>query len=239
MRGIILAGGTGSRLGKLTRVVNKHLLPVGDEPMIEWPLHVLKSNCVGNITVVSSPQGVGQLAAYLGSGYDYRVQDQAGGIAQALHCARNRTREPIAVILGDNVFLPTPKFPDYKTGVFANWCFLKEVPSDRISEFGVPVFGNSGLENRITRIDEKPKFPKCNLAVTGLYLFSEDVFDRIETLSASDRGEVEITDLLNTYAAEGRLGAAVVNGFWGDAGTHQGMLECDRALRDPESWRIK
>ncbi len=222
MRGIVLAGGTGSRLSPLTIAVNKHLLPVGLKPMIYWPLFLLSQNGIRDITIVSSAHGVGQLAAHLGGDFGYRVQDKPGGIAEALYCAKRKHPEPVAVILGDNVFLPPPKFPNIKTGTYSNYVFLKKVEENRIKEFGVPTFSG----DVIRRIDEKPTAPSCNFAVTGLYLFSEDVFDKINTLAYSSRGEMEVTDLLNLYAAEGRLGHQFVNGFWGDAGTFHGIEEC-------------
>ncbi len=229
MRGIILAGGTGSRLGAVTKVVNKHLLLVGGKPMIQWPIDVLRHNGVYDITIVSTPRGVGQLAELLGGGYNYRVQDEPGGIAQAIGCAGRYQSEDssIAVILGDNVFFPSPILCHLTPDCSAACVFLKEVSADRIKEFGVPRFDGP----KIIHIEEKPEFPDCNVAVTGLYIFSPDVFDRILTIGHSARGESEVTDLLNMYATENSLAYRVVlGGCWGDAGTIAGMRDIEEQL---------
>ncbi len=233
MRGIILAGGTGSRLGDLTKVTNKHLLPVGGKPMIYWPLKVLHEAGITDITIVSTPRGVGQLAELLGGGYTYRVQDKPGGIAHAISCAniskRRSDGESIAVILGDNVFYPSPFLkpcPDNGCAVV----FLKGVNPTRASEFGIPTFDEVG---DITKIDEKPKIPSCNLAVTGLYLFGADVFERIADVTPSKRGEIEVTDLLNLYAERDTLAHyELLTTFWADAGTLAGMHELELGLAE-------
>lgn len=228
MRGIVLAGGTGSRLGDVTKVVNKHILPVGGRPMIYWPIKVLRDNGVDDITIVSTPRGVGQLAELLGEECTYRVQEKPGGIAQAIACAgRQRMHKSWLVVLGDNIFLPSPSVLPLPTAVGVR-VFLKGVTGDRIKEFGVPVFGG----NEIVRIDEKPDRPTCNLAVTGLYLFSPDVIDRARSVVASGRGETEVTDLLNSYADQRCLYHNIVGEFWGDAGTVRGLQECSRAASD-------
>ena len=233
MRGVILAGGTGSRLMPLTKSINKHLLPVGGKPMIYWPLKVLLDNHITRISIVSSPSGVGQLAAYLGSGHefgcqaDYHVQDQPGGIAQALACVN--TYDLLTVILGDNVFLPSPKLP-LSSG--EPRCYLKRfrLDSPDLSDFGVPSFHSMG--EHITAVFEKPEVPPSEFAITGLYSFGPGVFDMIKNLPPSKRGEIEITDVLNEYAKERRLFDQVVDGFWGDAGTFDGMAECDKACKE-------
>lgn len=231
MRGIILAGGTGTRLAALTKVVNKHLLPVGGRPMIEWPIRVLRENNIDDITVVSTPRGVGQLAELLGSKYTYRVQDRPGGIAEAITCAGGNCHDRIAVILGDNVFLPSPYLAPTCSMIGIAHCYLTSMPKNRLSEFGVPTFKGGGVGAQIIdRIDEKPSQPASPYVVTGLYLFGPDVFDRIKSVRPGERGEVEVTDLLNWYAYNQTLNHTIVEGFWGDAGTPDGMLACSEEI---------
>lgn len=231
MRGIVLAGGTGSRLGASSYVVNKHVLPVGGVPMIHWPLGVMRDHRIEDVTIVSTPRGIGQIAELLGGGYTYRVQDRPGGIAQAIAAAGGSRHQPVLVILGDNVFLPTPmQIPSMIMPGHA-MVFLKDVPAGRVREFGNPVFTEDPVW-RVSHIVEKPKVPANNYAVTGVYLFGSDVFDRAAGLSESDRGEMEITDLLNTYAADKNLHHRFLpaDSFWGDAGTPVGLLECSQKI---------
>lgn len=231
MRGIILAGGTGSRLGPLTKAVNKHLLPVYDRPMIMWPIKVLCDNGIDDITIVSSPLGIGQLAMLLGSGaeheckYTYKVQDTSGGIAAALRCVFDEP-EPLVVILGDNIFLPPIKF---NVEINIATCFLTKIDDlETIKQFGVASFDG----NWLYKIVEKPTDPPSNLAVTGLYIFPPCVQLKTWQLGIGKRGEYEITDLLNIYASQQLLAYKVVEGFWGDAGTIEGMTECSRACKE-------
>lgn len=228
MRGIVLAGGTGSRLGTLTRVVNKHLLPIGAYPMIYWPINTLRQNNITDITIVSTPRGIGQLAELLGGSFTYRVQDQAGGIAEAIRVGIGVPQwntESIAIILGDNIFGDIPILTNVSSDTAH--VFLKEVPAARAPEFGIPTIE----KGRIVRLDEKPSTPACNLAVTGLYVFRLDVLSKIGVLKHSKRGELEVTDLLNFYAERELLNHTIVGGFWGDAGTVDGLEECSRAMR--------
>lgn len=231
MRGIVLAGGTGSRLGALTKAVNKHLLPVGGYPMIHWPLKLLEDNDIDDITIVSSARGVGQLAELLGGDFTYRVQDRPGGIAHALSCAWTTSKESVVVILGDNVFLPTIELPICVVDGQAI-CFLKGVSEWQARELGVARFGDNG---GIISVEEKPLNPPSYFAVTGLYMFGPDVFDRITSMHYSARGELEISDLLNKYADEGNLDHEYVQTFWGDAGTPTGIAVCAAAIKDWES----
>lgn len=225
MRGIVLAGGTGSRLGVLTKVVNKHILPVGDRPMIEWPIKVLRDNYIDDITIVSSPRGIGQIAELLGGGYEYRVQDRPGGIVSALACAWRRqvSDGPVVVVLGDNVFTQSPVL--YRSNVRQGTarCFLKILPDSKLRAFGVPRFNDA---MGITEVVEKPEVPPSCYAVVGLYVFEAEVFNRLSAVKKSVRDEVEISDLLNVYAFANALEHTVVNGFWGDAGTVDGLAEC-------------
>ena len=224
MRGIILAGGTGSRLFPLTKVTNKHLLPVYDKPMIYYPLKTLVSAGITDIMIVSGRGHAGHFLELLGSGAEfgvkitYEIQEEAGGIAQALGLAEKwADDESVAVILGDNLFQDTVKndVASFKKGAKI---FLKEVPD--AERFGVAELGT----DRVLSIEEKPKKPKSNYAVTGLYLYDADVFSIIRTLKPSGRGELEITDVNNAYLKKGIMQYAILNGFWSDAGTFDSLL---------------
>ncbi|MBI5391752.1 NTP transferase domain-containing protein [Candidatus Woesearchaeota archaeon] len=226
MRGIILAGGTGSRLHPLTRVTNKHLLPVYDKPMIYHPLETLKSLGLKDILIVTGGESLGDMMNLLGSGTDqgirltYKIQDKARGIADALLCAEDYCRNDgkVAVILGDNIFDPL-KFPSEVAKDNDAYIFLKEVQDPE--RFGVANFNE---KNEIIGIEEKPKTPKSNFAVTGLYIYPSDVFEFIKTLQPSKRGELEITDVNNHYLKNKKLKAVKVEGHWSDAGTFPSLL---------------
>lgn len=232
MRGVILAGGTGSRLGPLTKTINKHVLPVHDVPMIFHPLAILRNIGIEDITIVSSPSGVGQIAALLGSGHDYRckftyrVQDQPGGIAQALQAAIDAHAKPeaVAVILGDNVCYPLPDLRGAESTKGAH-CFLHQ--SGDLQQLGVAKFDGS----RIAEIIEKPDDPPSKFAVTGIYVFGPGLYAAFRNLTPSARGELEITGLLNLYASANLLTYSFLSGFWGDAGTIEGMAECASAYK--------
>jgi len=224
MRGIILAGGTGSRLFPLTKVTNKHLLPVYNKPMIYYPLETLMTAGITDIMIVSGRGHAGHFLELLGSGAEfgvnltYEIQERAGGIAQALGLAEKWADEDsIAVILGDNLFQDTVKddVASFKEGAKI---FLKEVPD--AERFGVAELG----KDRVISIEEKPKKPKSNYAVTGLYLYDADVFSIIRMLKPSGRGELEITDVNNAYLKKGVMHYAILNGFWSDAGTFDSLL---------------
>ncbi|MSP61386.1 MAG: spore coat protein [Myxococcales bacterium] len=226
MKGIILAGGTGSRLWPLTKVTNKHLLPVGREPMIFHPIKKLLRAGIRDICIVTGTEHMGDVVGLLGSGKDfeceftYRVQDRAGGIAEALSLARNFARgESMCVILGDNVF-------EDDLGVFAERfarqghgarILLKEV--DDPTRFGVAELAG----DRVIGIEEKPTAPKSRMAVTGIYMYDDRVFDIVRTCQPSGRGEMEITDVNNAYIARGEMGFDVLSGWWTDAGTFDSL----------------
>lgn len=219
MRGIVLAGGTGSRLGAVTKVVNKHCLLVHDRPMIMWPIKVLRDWGIDDITIVSSEQGISQLYTLLGPRYHYATQESPGGIVDALLCADGPG--DVAIILGDNIFARTPQFK--------RRCYLYEAPKDRLKDFGVPDFEIPS--GRILKVIEKPVKPPSIVALTGLYIFPPDVFEVAESIRPSARGETEITDLLNIYADRNDLDYHILQDFWGDAGTFDGIYECSRAMR--------
>ncbi len=224
MKGIILAGGNGTRLNPLTLVSNKHLLPVYDKPMIFYPIETLKKLGVDDILIISGGEHIGRFMELLGDGSDfgvkftYRVQKKAGGIAEALGLAEDfSNKESIAVILGDNIFenekLPNDTFPD------DNAVLLFASVEDP-QRFGVPV-----ITDRVIKIEEKPKHPQSDYAVTGLYYYPNDVFEIIKTLKPSERGELEITDLNNFYINQNKCSYNIFKGFWSDAGTFKSLLK--------------
>ena len=224
MRGIILAGGTGSRLYPLTKVTNKHLLPVYDKPMIYYPLQTLMTAGISDIMIVSGRGHAGHFLELLGSGAEfgvnltYEIQENAGGIAQALGLAEKwADDESVAVILGDNLFQDTVKddVTSFRAGAKI---FLKEVPD--AGRFGVAELG----EDRVISIEEKPKKPRSKYAVTGLYLYDAEVFSIIRTLKPSGRGELEITDVNNAYLKKNLMQYALLKGYWSDAGTFDSLL---------------
>jgi glucose-1-phosphate thymidylyltransferase len=224
MKGVILAGGTGSRLFPLTKVTNKHLLPVYDKPMICYPLNTLMNAGIDDILIVSGRGHVGHFLELLGSGSDmgirisYEVQEGAGGIAQALGLARRWSDEDsLTVILGDNIFEDSVKdaVHSFRSGARV---FLKEVPDAQ--RFGVAEVSG----DRITGIEEKPKQPRSNLAVTGLYIYDNEVFSIIKDLKPSGRGELEITDVNNAYIRKGTMTFSRLKGFWSDAGTFDSLI---------------
>lgn len=224
MKGIILAGGTGSRLEKLTSVLNKHLVAVGKYPMIEYPLSTLRKIGVdGEIIIVTGSDHAGTIVQYLTRehpeiNFTYKVQKEAGGIAQALGLVESIcSGDKIAVILGDNIFEDNlsneAKF--FENSNYGAMFFFKEVPDP--SRFGVPIL----KEGRLMGIEEKPEIPKSNFAVTGLYFFDEKVFDFIRDLKPSSRGEYEISDVNERYILQNQAKFKIIPGFWSDAGTHE------------------
>lgn len=230
MKGIILAGGTGSRLYPLTKVTNKHLLPVGRYPMIYHAIYKLKEASIYDILVVTGKEHMGDVVNLLGSGRDfgvqftYRVQDEAGGIAQALGLAEQFVGDDkMVVILGDNIFSDSivPYVEDFKRMPKGAKILLKQVEDP--TRFGVPEIDG----DRIAAIEEKPKHPKSNYAVTGIYMFDSQVFDMIKTLRPSARGEYEITDVNNMYIHQGELAYDILQGWWTDAGTHESWVRAN------------
>ncbi|MCR4435370.1 MAG: sugar phosphate nucleotidyltransferase [Clostridiales bacterium] len=226
MKGIILAGGTGSRLYPLSKVTNKHLLPVGRWPMIYHPIYKLKEAGIKDIFIVTGKEHAGAIVNLLGSGYEmgleftYRIQDQAGGIAQALGLAEGFVGgDRCVVILGDNIFEDhiggyVDKFASQEKGakILIKWV---EDPQ----RYGVAELAGS----RVVSIEEKPKFPKSNYCVTGIYMYDSSVFSIIKTLKPSSRGELEITDVNNEYIRRGILTSDPLKGWWTDAGTFESL----------------
>jgi len=226
MKGIILAGGTGSRLFPLTKVTNKHLLPVGQVPMICHPLGKLTGAGIEEILVVTGTEHMGDVVGLLGSGKDfgchltYRVQDEAGGIAQALALAENFCHgDPMAVILGDNIFEDgissgVNSFEEQGGGARI---FLKE--GEHPNRFGVAEL----VDGRVVGIEEKPARPKSKLAVCGIYIYDSRVFDIIRGLEPSGRGEFEISDVNNVYIEAEAMRYEILSGWWTDAGTFESL----------------
>lgn len=220
MKGIILAGGTGSRLYPLTKVTNKHLLPIGNKPMIYYPIEKLTEAGIQEILIVTGTEHMGDVVNLLGSGKDfgcrftYKVQDEAGGIAQALGLAENFVgNDNMTVILGDNIFKTSlDKALDDYPGEGAQ-ILLKEV--DDPERFGVAEVE----EDKIIGVEEKPDRPKSSLAVTGVYMYDSQVFDFIRELEPSGRGELEITDVNNRYISREQMRFSIMKGWWTDAGT--------------------
>lgn len=223
MRGVILAGGMGTRLRPLTNITNKHLISVYDKPMILYPLETLTKAGITDILIISGREYAGHFIEFLGSGKDrginltYKVQDNAGGIAEALSLAENfADDQPITVILGDNIFEQDFKkhIDDFQEGARI---FLKKVTDPE--RFGVAVVKN----RTVSKIIEKPKKSPSPLAVSGIYQYDRQVFDIIRTLRPSARGELEITDVNNAYIARGQMRAETIKGFWSDAGTFDSL----------------
>ncbi len=221
MKGIILAGGTGSRLSPLTKVINKHLLPVYNKPMIYYPIQTLVNAGVKDIMIVSGKGHAGQFLELLRSGkefganFSYGVQEEAGGIAQALSlCEDFSDHEKIIVILGDNILEDDigKAVKDFESQEKGAKIFLKEVK--RPQSFGVAEVEG----NKIKSIEEKPQKPKSNLAVIGVYMYDSQVWEAIKTLKPSGRGELEITDVNNFYIKQGEMTLEVLKGWWGDGG---------------------
>ena len=222
MKGVILAGGTGSRLFPLTKITNKHLLPVYDQPMIYYPIQALVKAGVRDIMVVTGGNHAGEFLRLLGNGQDfglkhlaYAYQERPGGIAEALGLAQHFCEgEKVCVILGDNILQHSiagaaAAFEKQEKGARI---LLTEV--DDPTQYGVAEMSGG----RVARIEEKPKAPKSNLAVIGVYFYDARVFDIVQTLAPSGRGELEITDVNNAYVREGSMTSEVIPGWWGDAG---------------------
>jgi glucose-1-phosphate thymidylyltransferase len=235
MKGIILAGGTGSRLFPLTKVTNKHLLPVGKYPMIFHSVAKLKEADINDILIVTGKDHMGDVVNLLGSGremdvtFTYKVQDEAGGIAQALDLAEHFVGDDqMVVILGDNVFEESivPFVNNFRAQRNGAKILIQEVQDPQ--RYGVPELQG----DKIISIEEKPKRPKSNFAVTGIYMYDSSVFGIVKTLKPSGRGELEITDVNNAYIEKNELTYDILQGWWTDAGTHASLAKANELAKD-------
>jgi glucose-1-phosphate thymidylyltransferase len=235
MKGVVLAGGTGSRLFPLTKITNKHLLPVYDKPMIYYPIETLVDAGIHEILVVTGGRNSGDFLRLLGNGkqfgahLNYTYQEGEGGIAEALGLAEHFAHgDSICVILGDNIIEGSiagaaDAFRAQQAGARI---LLKQVPD--AERFGVAELSG----NRIIGIEEKPKKPKTNLVVTGIYMYDASVFQKIHTLVPSQRGELEITDVNNGYIREGTMSFSYLEGWWTDAGTFESRIRAANHVAD-------
>jgi glucose-1-phosphate thymidylyltransferase len=228
MKGVVLAGGLGTRLRPLTRVTNKHLLPVYNKPMIYYPIQTLVDAGIVDIMLVTGGNNAGDFLRLIGNGEEfglrhmnYTYQKTEGGIADALSLCRHFVGDDkVVVILGDNFVQGSIRkaAEDFEKQPKGAKIFLKEV--DNPSEFGVPVLDG----DRVVRIIEKPKDPPSNLAVIGIYMYDSEVFNIVSTLRPSDRGELEITDVNNAYIDRGSMTYEVIDGWWADCGSFEALL---------------
>lgn len=234
MKGVVLAGGLGTRLHPLTKVTNKHLLPVYAKPMIYYPIQTLVNAGIRDIMVVTGGNNAGDFLCLLGNGkefglehLDYTYQEGHGGIAEALRLARYfADDDALCVVLGDNIIeknirAAVQAFEQQPTGAKI---LLKEVADPQ--RFGVPELNGE----KILRIEEKPAQPKSHYAVIGIYLYDQAVFEIIETLQPSGRGELEITDVNNAYIARGAMTYSILEGWWTDAGTFESLLHANNLV---------
>jgi glucose-1-phosphate thymidylyltransferase len=228
LKGVVLAGGTGSRLFPLTKITNKHLLPIYDKPMIYYPIQTLVDAGIRDILLVTGGRNSGDFLRLLANGkefglahFNYTYQEGEGGIADALALAEHFVNgEKVCVILGDNIIEKSLKqaVSDFERQERGAKILLKEV-SDA-ERFGVAEF----VGDRVIGIEEKPSAPKSNYAVTGVYLYDGTVFEKVRKLVPSKRGELEITDVNNAFIAEGTMTYAFLDGWWTDAGTFESLL---------------
>ncbi len=239
MKGVILAGGLGTRLHPLTKVTNKHLLPIYSKPMIYYPIETLVQGGVKDILLVTGGNSAGDFLRLLGNGkrlgirsMNYTYQEGEGGIADALFLAQDfADGEKIVVILGDNIFEEdiSPFVDSFKKQSRGARLLLKKVPDPE--RFGVAEV----KAGKVTRIVEKPKTPKSDYAVVGLYMYDAQVFDIIRPLRPSGRGELEITDVNNAYLKRDQLEYDILKGFWSDAGTFESLYRAGRLIAEKQS----
>jgi glucose-1-phosphate thymidylyltransferase len=236
MKGVVLAGGTGSRLYPLTKITNKHLLPIYDKPMIFYPIRTLVEAGIEDILIVTGGRNAGDFLRLLANGkefglkhLDYTYQEGEGGIADALSLSEHfADGNPICVMLGDNIIEGSIRdaVDDFRANPRGAKILLKEV--EDAQRFGVAEIQG----DRIIGIEEKPRNPKSNSAVTGIYMYDDTVFDKISQLVPSLRGELEITDVNNAYIREGALRFDFLSGWWTDAGTFESLRRATNLVAD-------
>jgi len=242
MKGVVLAGGLGTRLYPLTKVTNKHLLPVYDQPMIYYPIRALINAGIDDIMIVTGGNSAGDILRLLGNGKEfglkhlsYAYQEGEGGIADALSLVRHfADDQPICVVLGDNIIEGNIRSAceSYREQGKGAKILLKKVHDPE--RFGVPELDG----DRVLRIEEKPKEPKSDFAVVGIYFYDATVFDVIETLVPSDRGELEITDVNNYYIERNEMTWNALDGWWTDAGTFESLLRASNLIADTGANKI-
>lgn len=232
MKGVILAGGKGTRLRPMTNVVNKHILPVYDKPVIYYPVETMLRSGVDDIMLVSTPEDIGRYIQLLEDDFDaefrYRVQTAPRGIADALSLAEDFVTDSAVVMLGDNIILDdlSDSIETFERGDSAARLFLKQV--ERPSRYGVARVE----DDEIVALAEKPEDPESKYAITGVYLYEASVFDVIPTLEPSDRGEYEITDVNEIYHEQGELSYEVIDSEWFDVGTPEGLFRASEYARE-------
>lgn len=236
MKGVILAGGLGTRLHPLTRITNKHLLPVYKEPMVYYPIKTLINAGIEDIMIVTGGSSAGDFLRLLGNGKEfglkrlsYSYQEGEGGIAEALSLVEHfADGQPICVVLGDNIVEKNIRSAadDYRRQAAGAKILLKKV--DDPHRYGVPTFE----QDRVVAIEEKPADPKSDYAVIGIYFYDQTVFDVIRTLVPSGRGELEITDVNNHYIARGEMTWSELDGWWSDAGTFESLLKASNLVAE-------
>ena len=239
MKGVILAGGLGKRLYPLTKITNKHLLPVYNKPMIYYPIQTLIDSGIRDILIVTGGAHAGEFLRLLGNGskfglkhINYTYQEGEGGIAEALGLARHFAEdEKLLVILGDNIIEKNVKkaVDDFRKQPSGAKILIKKVTD--AERFGVVEFNKKG---RISKIAEKPRHPKSDYAVTGVYMYDNNVFKIIDKLKPSKRGELEITDVNNAYLKMGKLTSSVLSGWWTDSGTFDSLLRASTLVAKKE-----
>ncbi|MED3981905.1 sugar phosphate nucleotidyltransferase [Priestia megaterium] len=236
MKGVILAGGTGTRLFPFTKIINKHLLPVGHYPMIYWSIIKLGKSGIKDILIITNKDDLNDFKTVLGNGNHlgvnivYQIQPHAGGISHGLSYARNYVKgETFVLLLGDNIFEDSllPYIENFVNQNEEAKILLKTV--DDPERYGIANVDKN--TNQITSIVEKPQNPSSNLCVTGIYMYNSNVFDHIENLKASDRGELEITDINNIYISKKKLSYEVLKGWWIDAGTHDSLFRANQLVQ--------
>ena len=239
MEAVILAGGSGTRLKPFTKIINKHLLPVGSNPMVYWPIKKLVQAGINEILIVTNQEDIESFRKLLGSGEElgvqlsYTIQEQKGrGIADALNCAKDFVGEKFVVLLGDNLFDDdlSPFIKDFKKGNDKAKVLLKEVSDPK--RYGIAIIDENN--HTIKSIIEKPINPDSRYCVTGIYFYDRHVFQLIDSLHPSNRGEFEITDLNNLYIQRNELNYNILKGWWLDAGTHDALFQANKHFFEGE-----
>jgi len=241
MKGIVLAGGSGTRMNALTKVMNKHLLPIYDKPMIYYPLQKLREVGIDDVMVIVDRKTAGMIISQLGSGKElgmrltYHVQDAPEGIAHAIGLSKDFVgKEKFIVILGDNIFEDSLKEPwsDFTKSTKNAMIFIK--PVDYPNQFGIAEIEGS----RIISIEEKPEFPKSNLCVAGVYFYDSTIFNKIESIKVSRSNEYEITSINQAYIGDDKIDFRYLKGFWFDVGTLESYHKCIAFIADKKAMAL-